>query len=1450
MKNRLSYIICTLLALVFTMETRAQDAYVTKTENKTLTLKDNDGLNHIENNTFKYKNGDYGTFSISCPGKNIAYAGGLDNGLKFSITKNEGEVTCYFRWENSLDLYEISKVTKVQLKTRAYGTGGNAQVSINGASYQNIGNLVGNNATVSTTNTSGLANGFTIKYKSNDGTRNPIIAEIYIEYTVSYKEPLFYFSSEAHSSTGGSASSQVAENKIQGKLGDVSASTTATFTATPNSDYAFAGWGTTADATSYESTANRYQPSITNSTPGSTANKTLYAIFKPVFNFAASAVSSKEEYGTVTASVDAATVLGDTPESTSASTTARFTATPETGCTFNGWYDNRYFSGSPVSLEQSYSLDITNTEKGKTLTKTLYARFKKNQTISWDNEITDLTIINELATNTATATSGLAVTYSSSNPDIIAVDDLSGALTVKATEGSSVITVSQAGNDDFNPAASISRTFTIVEKRQPDFTPDSKFNGQSAALKVNEPATITLQNVSDGLEGDFKVTSSSDGVVRWDRVGNTLTITALKEGNTTLTLSQAETSTLASAETTYAIEVSKIENTLSVTLPSLEAFVDGTIQLEISGKNNTSTDIVETISDVSLSSEVHDGDAVIIYSNGVITAKNAGTAKIKFTQEATAEYEGYESATYEITVNKLNNIISISLAGGSATNIKLKYGATASLSYSSENQLNTIAVNRTSGSYTTYSAGTITAGNSAGTDIYEITQPETYKYEAGYASFSVRVNNTDELTGYVLNDATQYKHGTGSGVMHTYTLSGPGERIYYTASRDGAAIYYNLYVEYSVNGNDWVEAQDNTNLDSSWKNYSCEIPETARYVRFRFPAGGTLTKYIKDVYVYRKTYVRTTVDNANLGSVNTGSTASATISVDYSTTNGGNIALHSDNPHFTIVPASISVSNNSDNAGNPATATLTYTPGPDHLGEETATITVSDLFNSAEITVRATAAKASTSISKNYSDEAAAGLKVDQTIANAFSFSGVSADKPSADTGADFYFTIEHNLSGAGGGEHPTEVVSYDPQSNTISAHNAGRATISIIQKSTSLYSQTSAQFEITVGKWDQTLTWTKAEIETNLQKGQTVSGNTATSDAGLEVTYSSSNTAAITVDPATGELTAVGKGADITITASQAGNYKYAPASITRKFSVFDKKTPVFEPDSHFSENNGRIEIYGTATVSVSGVGSLDEEGGFSIANSDDTVIGVVLDNGVITISALKEGTATLTLEQKGTDDFFAKTASYSIEVFTPGDYITLAPDTEAGTYRRVTLERTVPEGYSTISLPFATTLQQLTGRSSDADKVFTLCNVGYSPEGYTFYFTQLESDSTMEAGEPYVLYLESEVANPVWTGEITITDESRVAATVACGGWNFVANFTANFPMDGKYGVVNTTSTIMKGGTNASLGAFTAYFCLADQDGGSTKAAGSSVAPSAAGSSAAADLPANAIPLFTVKE
>ena len=129
-----------------------------------------------------------------------------------------------------------------------------------------------------------------------------------------------------------------------------------------------------------------------------------------------------------------------------------------------------------------------------------------------------------------------------------------------------------------------------------------------------------------------------------------------------------------------------------------------------------------------LSSEVNEGTDVILYADGVITAKNAGTAKITFSQSASAKYTAFTSSTYEITVTKNPNPITVSLNGGNALSINLKYGATASLAYISANTDTQCQVSRTSGSYTTLSGNTITAGNAAGTDIYEVKQPETHKY--------------------------------------------------------------------------------------------------------------------------------------------------------------------------------------------------------------------------------------------------------------------------------------------------------------------------------------------------------------------------------------------------------------------------------------------------------------------------------------------------------------------------------------------------------------------------------------------------------------------------------------------------------------------------------------------------------------------------------------------------
>lgn len=1259
-----------------------------------------------------------------------------------------------------------------------------------------------------------------------------------------------------------------------------------------------------------------------------------------------------------------------------------------------------------LRIYQDPNVTYEGVDKSLSVTVTKY-----DQTISWNNNITDLSLIagQTLDTNTAHASSELPVVYSSSDTGVLNVDSSTGLLTA-VSEGTATITVSQAGNYKYNAATSLTRDFTIAEKLQATFTPawwEGENQPSSTDIKVGTNTTIELNNVA--TDATFTISAKPEGIVNWTREGNTLTISGSAAGTTELKLSQTGSAILNGNTATYTITVSrypntfavdaenkamevgeewtdvvtntgnnntqvsysadgvatydaennkiiaqgegstiitftqaatadyetktinvnvtvtKVANTLSISLPAQAAEVDGTIALAITGQNNTGA-IVATITDTQLSSTVNNGSDVITYANGVITARNAGTAHIKFSQPATAKYTAYASQTYEITVTKRSNAITLTLNGAAATNIKLKYGATATLAYTRTNMDTTPTVARTSGTFTTLSGSTITAGNAAGTDIYEVRQAETYKYEAGYAQFSIRVNNTDEGTAYVLYEEKEYSHGTGAGVTHTYQLSGPGETLSYTAGTWFAAIYYNLYVEWSADNSSWTVAQDNQSLSGTEnKDFSCAIPENARYVRFRFPGGGTSVKNVSNVKATRKTYVRATSNTTAFGNTYTDQTKTATFTVNYSSANGGNINVSSSNPHFVPSISAISVPTNktavdNSNGNNTSyicgvdgtqTFTVTYTPDPDQLGAEEAVITIGDLFHSQKITLTATSQKYSTSIARG--TNTATETTVDGSIANAFAFSGTSTATPSASSDADFYYTISHTqTSGVNNG---TGVISYDPATNTITGLNAGTARLTIYQKKTNLYNATSqtfdfsvsklenntmmtlstktlnvdgtatvelmnadsdgalsaaysnvsylnesqnreggllsltgntitgvnagtgtvtitqaetykyvaksAEFSVTVNKLTQTLTWDDSDLETTMQVGSTLEGNTATSDAGLTpVTYSSGNTAAITVDANTGVLTAIATGSNVGITASQAGNYKYLPATLTRQFSVFNKQTPAFVADTHFIGTTGQIELTFTATITVTGVSDGDD---FSITNGDNTIINVVRDGETITITGLKIGNTTLTLAQEGNDDFIAKTQTYNITVFWPDDFLMLAPMNvptyTPGDFRKVFFERTLPAGYSSLALPFSTTIVTLTGRAANADDwVAQLETVTYSQaDGYTLHFNKVMSGD-ITANQPYILHLGTEVVNPAWTN-VTLSTATATEITASAGygnnvgaigiysDWSMTSNFEVGMSMNGKYGVVNSAGGLKKGGTTATLNAFSAY-------------------------------------------
>ena len=1194
--------------------------------------------------------------------------------------------------------------------------------------------------------------------------------------------------------------------------------------AQPNDGHEFAGWYNSEQcAGNYLSMDLPYIVEI--QATEKTANEGhYYALFKPVFKFSATANIINGSYGTATATVTSK-IIGNVGD-TSKSTTATFTATPKANCTFEGWFSIVGTDTTLVSTSAKYTPTINNTSVGTEASLTLYAWFKANQTLTWTQDPYDPNVVAGIThTGLAAATAksavsgsatGLAVTYTSNTPSVATVNSSGDVTGVKASVDAITITARQAGNNEYN-AVEATRQFTVINKFQPTFeaTGFRSSSGDDYISYVDDTPTITVANTTSS----FTYVSSDPTVVSISKSGNVITLKALKVGSSTVTLNDQGNTTHYSATKTYNITVAKVPNSLAVSLASLTANPDGTIAVTFTGKNNTGTAIVGTITNQVLSSSVNNGSDVITYADGVITAKNAGAAKITFTQAATDKYAAWTSSTYDITVTKLSNPISITLAGGSATNIKLKYGATASLSYTYANTTGAApTVTRTSGSFTTYSSGTITAGSTQGTDIYEIRQAETYKYEAGLASFTIRVNNSDEKEGYVLYEEAEESHtpiSTQGTYFSEHTLNGPGEILSFKAHRSVAGVT-KLEVQCYVNGS-W-QTGDNAamyteSLSTSYGgDITCNIPESATKIRFFLRVGSTLKHCIKDVKVTRKTYVRASSDRTALGTVYTDVTPkpTATITVNYSSTNGGNISINSNNSHFVPSITSISVQSEKTATSSQGTTyicgvdgtktfTVTYTPDPDHLGPESATITIGDLFYSQTITLTATAAKRANTLAI-IDDQR---VKVDDVISNVYS---------SKNSDATITPTIE-NIEGE-------NVISYNLSTNKIKAVGAGKARLTLTQAANDYYYGATKSVVITVTKYDQTLTWDYDldEAARTLEVGVSpvLTTNTATgSPTGLAVTYSSSNPTALKVDEETGALTAKDGGANIIITATQAGNYKYNAASITRSFNVIKREyvtvyTSLTAGTNLFPLGGDNITIRPDALITES-----------ALTIADETIVSASFGSNTFTLTALKEGTTTVRLVREQTDDFYALDVTYTIQVIKPVLVLdpTETPVIEYEDYSSVFLSRTFAAGYYSIALPFSTTVAALTGRAANAnDWVAQLQTVTYNAEdGYTLYFNKVTSGD-ITANQPYILHLGAAVSNPQWSDmEVAAAEAATVTASNGYGSnvgtagtfadWSMSSNFEAGMSMSGKYGVVNSAGGLKRGGSTSTLNAFSAY-------------------------------------------
>lgn len=542
------------------------------------------------------------------------------------------------------------------------------------------------------------------------------------------------------------------------------------------------------------------------------------------------------------------------------------------------------------------------------------------QTLTWGNEPIDpnMTLGSTLSIS-ATATSGLDVTYTSSDPEVIPV---SGNTLTANKVGTAVITASQTGNCTFAAAESITKTFTVNDKATPTFWLNNDPSQTEADLKVGESITINIENTSEALQSEYNTDylsiASAEGII-------TVTATGATE-SATLTLTQPETAAIFGVSCTFTFHITKNTATLTNNLVA-EYLVDDEIAF---------TDLYTATND-EVAVIVLSSDETVLKADGdKLVAVGAGTAEITVSQAENYKWTAL-SETKTVTVNKHANTIVWSFAGVETTSKTLPYDEIVAVAYTSGNadtEGSPITIIQTAGEgIAAYNAEqhTITAYYHNGTATWTVSQPEDRKYLAAEATVTVTVAPMT-ANCYAVEDAALHSigwHSNSNGIE--YTLNGVGEILSIDVWKETAATDEITIYGYNNSGNETTLATYSAgSLSTTAQTKTIALSEDI--IKIKVKAGGTLNKHFKNLYITRKQILTPSEKTITLPTISLDNRSTQSFDLQWSSC-ADVIKLVSSNPHFTLDKNKISAT---AGAGT-ETITITYTS---NVLEENATSTI------------------------------------------------------------------------------------------------------------------------------------------------------------------------------------------------------------------------------------------------------------------------------------------------------------------------------------------------------------------------------------------------------------------------------------------------------------------------------------------------------------------------------
>lgn len=559
---------------------------------------------------------------------------------------------------------------------------------------------------------------------------------------------------------------------------------------------------------------------------------------------------------------------------------------------------------------------------------------------------------------------------------------------------------------------------------------------------------------------------------------------------------------------------------------------------------------------------------VIAIENGNIVAKNAGTATVTAYFAENSEWKTFTKELH-LTILKHNIVATITPANAYWNElVSNPFAATSTHPVSGQvttfqdddfnvaqkgNEHIALMDANTRNIQTYYTNGDVN---------FLITRPADYKYNALNQTLTLHVNQSEE-TCYVLNVPNEGSYSAaGGGYYEPSAFTGIPYQLTFEARETWSAVG-DIEVQQYINGN-WntiVSIEPNDSY-SSYGPYT--LNKNATKMRF-YSDAGSYSRYFKNVRVTRAKELTPSDSLVILPVTSIGTPETKTFTLKWSTC-ADEILLTNSNPHFTI-----NTHNISSTAGQGSTA-ITVTCDASVVGTLRDTIVIYDQTQRIFVPVECIV---NDKFIANIKGTTAYSKKVDDTWVADFKFDTCQTTLPSDDINAPFYYTIDHDLTGNDVlkpgylKQVITYVPTYNPDTkevvNTITAHNAGTAVLTFIQRPTESHYTDTLRCVITVTKYTTSFDLKgRTTYYTGDEDPYNALFNTLTNNSDVTMTFTSGDESVIKYEDS--KLKALCAGST-SFTVAQAESYKWLGHSQTLNINVN-------KYDSQFALTNNGADI------------------------------------------------------------------------------------------------------------------------------------------------------------------------------------------------------------------------------------------------------------------------------------